>query len=407
MVTPEEAREIVLGRVNSLPVSEVDILDSLGYVLAEEVVSNIDLPSFNNSAMDGYAVLVQDTRGASSENPIGLKVVDSIPAGTVSKKVVRSGTVMEIMTGAQVPEGADAVVQVEDTKIQGETVYILREARVNQNIRPIGESVNNGETVLKAGCLIRPAEVGILASLGMSKVKVFQRPRVAVLTTGDELVEVDEPLEPGKIRNSNSYFLYAQVLACGAEPIRLGIVRDNKKEMRSRIEEGLKIADLVLTTGGVSVGEYDVVKDVLAEMGANLRFWKVAQKPGKPLAFWTLNGKLVFGLPGNPVAAMVSFEEYVRPALLKMMGKINLDRPEITAYLTQELKKRPGRVHFIRVKVENRDGRYYAASTGAQGSGILKSMVLANGLAVIPDEAENLKPGDPIKVQLIDLPEDH
>jgi len=230
---------------------------------------------------------------------------------------------------------------------------------------------------------------------------------VAILTTGDELVEVDEPIAPGKIRDSNGYALYAQAKACGAKPIMLGIARDTKGEVRAKIDEGLDVADVVLTTGGVSVGEYDVVKDVLADLGAELKFWRVAQKPGKPLAFWILRDKLVFGLPGNPVAVMVSFEEYVRPALLKMMGRTKLFRPEVEAYLTHDIKKKPGRVHFVRVKVEKRDGDYYVASTGPQGSGILKSMSLADGLALIPPEANLVKAGEKVRVHLIDMPEDH
>jgi molybdopterin molybdotransferase len=407
LLPPAKAREIVLGQTRTLPAVQVSILESLDRILAEDVVSGENIPPFNNSAMDGFAVLAGDIQGASADKPVELKIIDNVPAGKVSGNKVTSGTAIKIMTGAQIPEGADAVVRMEDTGQEEDLAYIFCEIHAGQNIRLSGEDIKKDEVVLRHGSLITPAEIGVMASLGKSRVGVIRQPKVAVLATGDELVETDEPLSAGKIRNSNSYTLFGQVLACKAQPVMLGIARDKKEELEAKIREGLKVADVILTTGGVSVGEHDFVKDVLAEIGADLKFWGVAQKPGKPLAFWTLGEKLIFGLPGNPVAVMVTFEEYVRPALLKMMGRMNLFRPEVEASLTHERKKKSGRAEFIRVKIENLDGKHYATSTGAQGSGILKSMTLANGLAVIPAETKTLKAGDLVKVHLIDMPEDH
>jgi molybdopterin molybdotransferase len=407
MISFEEARQIVLDHAGELEPVKMELLNTLGLVLAEDVISPEKIPPFDNSAMDGFAVIARDTVAVSPENPVELTVLEDEPAGKVSTKRVISGTTVRIMTGAPIPEGADAVVKVEDTEGSGKLIKVLHPTKEGENIRRAGEDISLGETVLRRGSLFGPAEIGLLASLGKPRVKVFRPARVAIITTGDELLEIDQPLAPGKIRNSNAYALEAQVREIQAEPVPLGIVEDTKEAVTAKISEGLKKADVILTTGGVSVGEYDVVKDVMDSMGASLKFWKVAQKPGKPLAFWILKGKLVFGLPGNPVASMVCFEEYVRPAVRKMMGHQKLFRPEAEAILREDIKKKPGRLHFVRVKLMHEDGQYYASSTGPQGSGILKSMALADGLALVPPEATLLKAGDRVRVHLIGLPEDH
>ncbi len=406
LISPEEAKSIVLNEVKTLSPCELDILDSLGSVLAQDVVSDMDIPPFDNSAMDGFAVKASDTKGASKENPVRLKIVDDQPAGRVTKVVVTSGVAVKVMTGAPIPKGADAVIRVEDTQTSGEWVYILQEVKEGQDIRLAGEDVRKGETVIRSGTVIGPSQIGILASLGKSKVMVLPRPSVAILCTGDELVEIDEPLPMGKIRDSNSYSTAAQVIACGARPVRLGIARDTVESISAKLREALH-CDVIVTTAGVSVGEHDIVKDVIEDLGAELKFWRVAQRPGMPLAFWMFKGKPVFGLPGNPGASMICFEEYVRPALLKMMGRTKLFRPEIEAVLTQDIKKKPGRMHYVRVRVERKNGEYYATSAGPQGSGILKTMSLANGLALIPKDAPLIKAGEKVKVHLIDMPEDH
>lgn len=406
MIEPKEALEIVLKEAKVLPVKEVELLDSLGLVLAEDVISDVGIPPFDNSAMDGFAVVAKDTEGAKKERPTRLMMADTVTAGGTNKVMVVTGTAARIMTGATVPLFADSVIQKEDTEVDGELVCIFREVKPGENIRRAGEDIARGERVFESGTDIGPAEIGLLASLGRGRVKVFRRPTVAIMSTGSELVELGEPLEPGKIRNSNTYSLYAQVLACGAHPVSLGIACDDKETIREVLTKGAD-SDVIVTTGGVSVGDYDLVKDVMADLGAELRFWRVAQKPGKPLAFWNFEGRLIFGLPGNPVATMVCFEEYVRPALRKMMGKSRLFRPEVEATLEEEIKKKTGRLHYVRVRVEKRDGEYRASSTGPQGSGILKSMSLANGLAIIPRDVSLVKAGEKVKVHLIDQMEDH
>lgn len=408
MISFEEAQRIVLDSTKRLGKVRAPLTGALGLVLAEDIVSKEKIPPFDNSAMDGFAVISQDTAQASAEQPASLRVLDDEPAGKVSKRKVTRGTAIRIMTGAPVPTGADAVVKVEDTKaVAASLVMVLRPVKKGENIRQAGEDINAGEVVMPAGTALRASEIGLLASLGRSTVNVFRMPKVAIITTGDELVEIDKSLKLGKIRNSNAYSLYAQVLQAKAEPVHLGIVPDIRQALTAKLTEALKKADVILTTGGVSVGEYDVVKDVLASMGASLKFWKVAQKPGKPFAFWIFDGKLVFGLPGNPVATMVCFEQYVRPALRKMMGHLKLFRPVVEAILEEDVKKKPGRLHFVRVILDKRGPNYHASTTGPQGSGILKSMVLANGLALVPADTTLLRAGEKVMVQMIDLPEDH
>ena len=422
MITPEEALKAIIEKVKLLPAQSTPLAETLGLVLAENITSRDNIPPFDNSAMDGYAVRVADIAGATYANPVMLEVVADIKAGDVGDAEIVSGTAARIMTGAQVPAGADAVVKVEDTttKESGERdkfvtnggsvmlpVEIKASARPGENIRRAGEDIAAGAAVLSQGTAIGPAEIGVLASLGFASVSVYRRARVAVITTGDELIEIAEALKPGKIRNSNAYSLAAQIETAGAEPIRLGIAADTKEDVRNRIATALAKADVILTTGGVSVGQYDVVKDVLEEMGAERIFWKVAQKPGKPLGFWLLDNAFIFGLPGNPVASMVCFEEYVRPAVRKMMGYSRLFRPSVDAILTADIKKKKGRVHLIRVMTEIKNGEYFAASTGPQGSGILKSMVLADGLAIVPADVEFVAAGEKVRTRLITMPEDH
>lgn len=406
MIEVEEAKKIVLDSAKVLPPVETALMESLGLVLAEDVVSDLDIPPFDNSAMDGFALISSDTVEATDSRPAVLRIIETIQAGKVPQQTVSSGRAVKIMTGAPLPTGADAVIQVEHTREADGKVKVLRPVKPEENIRRAGEDMAKDTVAITGGTLIRPAEVGLLASLGKARAKVYPRPRVAILSTGEELVEIDEPLEPGKIRNSNTYSLIAQVLACGARPVPLGIAKDTIDDTTAKVKEGLN-CEVLLATGGVSVGEYDFVKNVLEELGAELKFWSVAQKPGKPLAFWLLEGKPVFGLPGNPVATMVCFEEYVRPLLLKMMGRTKLFRPEVEAVLKEDIKKKPGRMHYVRVVVEQKEGAYFVASTGPQGSGILSSMLLANGLVLIPKDTTLIKAGEKVKAHLIDLPENH
>jgi molybdopterin molybdotransferase len=401
MITVEEALEKILSRIHPLGSEKVSILEALGRVMAENIYANRDIPPLDNSGMDGYAVRSEDVQNASSHYPVRLEVIEDLPAGFVSKKRVEKGKAIRIMTGAAIPKGADTVVPVEDTKQDDRFVLIFTTLPSDENIRKAGEDVKEGERVISAGDLIRPSEVGMLASVRRSFVSVYQRPLVAILCTGEELVDVDGILDEVKIVSSNSYTLAAQVKDCGAIPVQLGIVRDRKEEIKEKLLQGIR-ADVLISSAGVSVGDYDFVKDALKDLGMEMIFWKVAMQPGRPLVFGTIQGKPVFGLPGNPVSSMVSFEQFVRPSLLKMMGHRQLFRPVIEAVLKEDIQKKPGRRHFIRASVTFEKDHYAVTVTGAQGSGILKSMVRANGLMIIPEDREIVRAGEKVKVQLLD-----
>ncbi len=342
-----------------------------------------------------------DIQEASPDDPIQLEVIEDLPAGFISTKTLRRGQAIRIMTGAPIPKGADTIIPVEDTKKGDGFVSIFKAFTPGENIRKAGEDVKKGELVISKGDFIRPAEVGMLASVRRSFVSVYQRPLVAILCTGDELIDVDGDLDEVKIVSSNSYTLAAQVKDCGAIPIQLGIAKDRKEEIEEKLLQGLR-ADVLISSAGISVGDYDFVKDVLNDLGMKMVFWKVAMKPGKPLAFGMFGMKPVFGLPGNPVSSMVSFEQFVRPSLLKMMGHRQIFRPVIEAILKEDIRIEPGRRHFIRAFVSFESNHYFVTITGAQGSDILRSMVRANGLIAIPEDREIARAGERVKVQLLD-----
>lgn len=411
-LTVQEALTAVLAGVSVLPAERVALLDGLGRVLAEKVVARDNLPPFANSSMDGYALIAADLVGASTQDPAMLRVVGDVAAGVVPDTMVERGTAVRIMTGAPMPPGADAVVPVEDTneawrnreRPLPEQIQVTRAVKSGDYIRHPGEDIEAGQTILEQGHILRPQEVGVLASLGVSEVSVIRRPRVAILATGDELLEVDQPLQPGKIRNSNEYTQAAQILALGAIPVRLGIAGDTEAAVRQKLQAGLEAnVDLFISSAGVSLGAYDVVKAVLEQEG-NVGFWRVRMRPGKPLAYGTYHGVPYLGLPGNPVSAMVSFERFARAAIRKMAGHTRLDRPTVTATVQNEIHS-DGRESYIRAIVTSNENGYQALLTGDQGSHIMTSLVKANALLIVPEGVRHLSAGSQLTAWMLDWPE--
>lgn len=400
MISVEEAQAIILKEIKILGDERVLLPDALGRSLSSQIISPINHPPWDNSAMDGYALRYADTKNASEKNPVSLRVIEEIPAGILPQLSVGPGEASKIMTGAPMPEGSDAVVMVEETKPSKGSVEIYAAPELGEHIRRKGEAIQAGSTVLERGKAIRSAEVALLASIGKSIVPVYQKPRVAVLATGDELADLDEVLGNDKIVNSNGYGLAAQVMEAGGLAINLGIAKDNKTDLRQKIESGLS-ADFLLISGGVSMGDYDFVIEVLESLGVTMRFWRVAMKPGKPLAFGIKDSRPIFGLPGNPVSSMVTFEQFVRPAILKASGREKYLRPLISAILEEEIKKQPGRRQFLRAFVSVKEGEFRVRSTGHQGSGILMSLVKANALMVLSEEGEIVKAGERVAVHLL------
>jgi molybdopterin molybdotransferase len=401
MISVEEALKRILDAISPLGLEKVNILDALGRVIGEDISAGRDIPPKDNSAMDGYALRLEDTRGASPEKPALLEVIEDIPAGAIPGKSIGPGQAARIMTGAPVPEGADAVIRMEDTRKEDTRVLVFVEAKEGQDIRRAGEDVLQGEKVISRGDVIRPAEVGMLASLGRSFILVHQRPLVAVIATGDELVDIDEPPSPWQIVSSNSYSLAALVRNCGAVSLQIGIARDRREDLVAKFRAAMR-ADLIVSSGGVSVGDYDLVKEIMQEVGNRMQFWQVAMKPGRPLAFGALGEVPVVGLPGNPASSMISFEQFIRPAILKMLGHGNLFRRTVPARIEEDIKKKAGIRHFIRAMIRREKEGYTVITTGEQGAGILKSMVRANSLIILPEDATMVRKGDMVTVQLLD-----
>jgi len=399
VVRLNEAIDLVLDAARPLGAERVTVLEALGRATAAEVVSAADVPPFDNSGMDGFALHAADLELACRE---GLPVVAEIPAGTVAAAPLEPGQAVRIMTGAPLPAGADTVVQVEHVEEPPGRVLVRTAPHPGANVRRAGEDVRRGGVVVPRGALLGPAEIGMLVSVGLEEVEVARRPRVAILATGSELVPLGEPLGPGKIHNSNTFTAWGQTLAAGGEPVVLGIAPDDRAETRRLIERALD-EDVVITSGGVSVGDFDFVKQVEDELGVERRFWGVATKPGKPVAFGVREGRLVFGLPGNPVSAMVAFELYVRPALLAMQGRRDLWRPWITAAAVEPVAATRDRVEVRRcLLLRDDDGVWRFSTTGPQGSAILRSMVLADGLVFVPAGHAGGRPGDPYLVMPLD-----
>ena len=401
MIQVQEALDKILTKIQFKGVEKIPLDQALGRVMAEDVVSRINNPPLDNSAMDGYALIAGDIQSATPENPVKLEMVEEIAAGYTAKGTLKPGQTMRIMTGAPIPPGADAVLMQEDTQKDGDSILCLDRADVEENIRRAGEDIKIGESVLKKGTTLSPAHIGMLAVIGRSQIAVGQRPTVSILSTGDEILELDETPQGPQIFNSNGHMLAAQIKSAGGIPIYLGIAKDTEKDLMEKFEWALK-ADIVVSSGGVSVGDYDLVKSSLQKMGQDMLFWKVAMKPGKPLAFGRIGKTPIFGLPGNPVSSFVSFEQFVRPSLRKVLGCSDLSHKTVQAKLTRTIHKKPGRLHFLSSIVSWADGEYTVTPAGEQGSGILKSAANANGLLIFPLEAEEIKQGQEVAVQLLE-----
>jgi molybdopterin molybdotransferase len=394
VLSVEEALDRILAAVHVLEPERVGLLEASGRVLAEQIAADRDIPPLTNSAMDGYAVRGVDVAQA----PARLRVVGEVTAGHVSAAAVEPGTTMRIMTGAPVPDGADTVVRFEDTRPDGDWVEILVAYAPGRNVRQAGEDVRAGQVVLQCGQILRPQEIGMLAAVGRVEAAVVRQPKVAILATGDEVVPPDQPPGPSQIRDANSHTIAAQVQRYGGLPLLLGVAHDQEALVQQGMREALtQGADLIITSGGVSVGDFDLVKQVLAAEG-EMHFWSLNMKPGRPLAFGVVDGVPLLGLPGNPVAAMISIELFGRPALLKMQGFTDWSRPTVRARLTQPVARKDGRRHYLRVRLWETDTGYEATLTGDQGSGILNSLVEADGLAVIPETVDHLPAGAEVTV---------
>ncbi len=406
MLTVDAAQKLILDHALTTGAERVSLMNSVGRVLAEEVHSRRDQPPWDNSAMDGYAVRCEDVKTASPQKPVSLKIVEEIPAGYLPKHTIKQGEAARIMTGAPLPEGADTIVPQEETSgdENQKCVNILSPGEKGNYIRTKGMDVASGSLLMSRGTTLRPSHIGILASMGKSLVTVYRRPKVAILATGNELADLDDVLSPEKILNSNSYAVAAQTLEAGAEPVLVGIAKDSPVDLKNKLVEALSALGeegVVVSSGGVSVGKYDFVKEVYQQLGIEIKFWKVAMKPGSPLAFGISGRRLVFGLPGNPVSSMVTFELFVRPALRKIVGASPIYRPRVIATLTEAIKKAPEKSHFLRGWVEIRDHQYMVRTTGIQDSNVLSSMMAANALIILPEGQIEFRPGEKVEVHLL------
>ena len=400
MLSVDQALEIILSSTAVKEQSEkTDIFNCPGRTLFNDVQAGFNVPSKDNSAMDGYAVLTEDICSAGTETPVSLKIIDEVQAGYEFKgDKLQSGNAIRIMTGAPVPEGADSVIPFEETEEAGDIVKIFKSTVKYENIRFAGEDIKKGTTVLYKGTRINSAEAGLLSSMNLKEIPVYVKPKVAIISTGDELVEPGS-VHTDKIINSNAYVLYSEVKKYGGDPVYEGIVKDNYDEVK-KIFLKLMDNDIIISSGGVSMGRYDFIPDVLKEIGIDIKIQKVLMKPGKPVIFGTIGEKLFFGLPGNPVSVMVSFMQFVRPAILKMSGNLKITKPLLKAELKEEITKKKGRKHFIRGIFTIENGKLFVTTTGPQGSGILTSMSSANCLIIIPEEADVVKKGELADIQL-------
>jgi len=401
-----EAAGRILLDVRRQPPLRMPLDDALGSVLAEDVVSPLDIPAWANSAMDGYAARGEDVRGATEAKPVRLKVIEHLPAGRFPTRPIGVGECARIFTGAPLPEGADSVIRQEDTDEGGDTVTIVKDRDVGVNTRKVGEDIRKGTTVLTSGSELGPAQLGVLASLAVAHPLVYRRPRVAILGSGDEIVDVDQPeeiLSGRKIASSNTHTLVALVRQSGGEPVNLGIAADTPESLREHLSRA-QDCDLLVTTAGISVGEHDYVRAVLDELGAMQRFWKLRMRPGAPVGFGILGEVPWIGLPGNPVSTMVTYELFVRPAIRKMMGHSLAFRRSVPVRMAEPILLKPKLQHFLRGVVTEGPQGPEARLTGPQGSGILTSMVRANALLVIPEGQHETPAGAMVQALILNDP---
>lgn len=397
-LTVAAAQRCVIEAMKQLGTESVPLQQALGRVLAEEVRANRDQPPYDVSAMDGFAIRSADVANA----PTVLEVIEDIKAGDMPTKAVGIGQCARIMTGAPVPPGADAVIRVEDTQAMPDgRVQINVTVKARNDIRDRGENMRTGEVVLQAGTTITPGVVGMLAMVKAAQVSVYRQPRVAILSTGDELEGLSDPFDANKIPDANSYALMAQVQALGITPVLLGIARDEPTHLKELLQRGLQF-DVLLVSGGTSVGVHDYVRPTLEALGVQMKFWGVQMKPGHPMAFGVAPLTWVFGIPGNPVSSMVCFEEFIAPALRCIMGHSKLYRTTATAKLSRDVKHKHSRTEFVRVVLRKEAGELVATPTGDQGSGILRSMAMAEGLMVVPADSKGITAGGQVTVQLLD-----
>ncbi len=406
MISVEEALTRILAEIKVLDTIKVPLSETMGMVLGEDIVAQEDIPPFDNSAMDGFALRSKDSKPQDG-GPPRLHVIGGVAAGYVAEQEVAEGTAMRIMTGAPVPKGADSIIQIELTRNAGpasDWVEILHEIAPGNNIRPAGDDMRRGQTIMTRGAEIGPWEIGILATLGVTHVPVIRQARVAILGTGDEVVDIDLALQPGKIRNSNSYLLEAAVRSAGAEAHRLGIARDTTESLREKFTEA-RGYDLILTSGGVSVGDFDLVKDIMAEQG-QVNFWRINMRPGKPVAFGHIGGVPLLGLPGNPVSSAVTFELFGRPVLRKIQGHSKLFKPQVEVVLSDSVQDKAMRRHYVRAWVEWQDGHFLARTTGNQGSHVMTSLLHANALVIVPEGGVEIHAGDKAQAIMLNWSED-
>jgi molybdopterin molybdotransferase len=401
-----EAALKILAEIRPQPSLRIPLDDALGSVLADDVVSPLNIPPWTNSAMDGYAARSEDVRGATTNQPVRLKVIEQLPAGSFPRRSIGRGECARIFTGAPLPEGADSVIRQEDTDLGGEIVSIFKDRDVKVNVRLAGEDIPKGSTVLLAGVALGAAQLGVLASIAVAHPLVYRRPRVAILASGDEIVDVDQPekiLAGRKLASSNTHTLLALVRQSGGEPVNLGISADTPDSLRQHLQSALD-CDLLITTAGISVGEHDFVRQVLEELGGELRFWKLRMRPGAPVGFGVLSGVPWIGLPGNPVSTMVTFELFVRAAIRKMMGHRLPFRRTVAVRAAEPISVKPKLQHFLRGVVSRSESGFEARLAGPQGSGILTSMVRANALLIVPEGQFDTPPGATLQALMLDDP---